>query len=371
MQPRNSPDSSPATDRSVDVQPFDETAGGEQVDVYTLRNANGVTVRAINYGGIILSLEVPDRDGRLEDVVLGYESLAEYEADSPYFGAIIGRYGNRIAGGEFELDGETYSLAVNNGPNHLHGGIRGFDKVVWDARPVEADGGVGIVFTYTSEDGEEGYPGTLSAEVTYTLTDDDELIFDYVATTDKATPINLTQHSYFNLAGFDGAGDVLGHELMLDADGFTPVDETLIPTGEVRPVAGTPFDFTSPRPIGERINDEENEQIAHGGGYDHNFVLNREGANADEPVLAARVHEPSSGRVMEVYTTEPGVQFYSGNFLDGSLTGKSGVVYAHRSGFCLETQHFPNSPNEPSFPSTILRPGETYRSQTTYRFTTR
>ena len=371
MQPRTSPDPSAAADRSVDVQPFGETAGGEQVDVYTLRNANGVTVRAINYGGIILSLEVPDREGRFEDVVLGYESVAEYEADSPYFGAIIGRYGNRIAGGEFELDGETYPLAVNNGPNHLHGGIRGFDKVVWDARQVEVDDGVGIVFTYTSEDGEEGYPGTLSAEVTYTLTDDGELVFDYVATTDEATPINLTQHSYFNLAGFGGAGDILGHELMLNADRFTPVDGTLIPTGEIRPVAGTPFDFTTPREIGERINDEENAQIAHGGGYDHNFVLNREGADADEPVLAARVHEPSSGRVMEVYTTEPGVQFYTGNFLDGSLTGKGGVVYAHRSGFCLETQHFPNSPNEPSFPSTILRPGETYRTQTTYRFTTR
>jgi aldose 1-epimerase len=325
MQPRTSPDPSAATDRSVDVQPFGETAGGEQVDVYTLRNANGVTVRAINYGGIILSLEVPDREGRFEDVVLGYESLADYEADSPYFGAIIGRYGNRIAGGEFELDGETYTLAVNNGPNHLHGGIRGFDKVVWDARQVEVNDGVGVVFTYASEDGEEGYPGTLSAEVTYTLTDDDELIFDYVATTDEATPINLTQHSYFNLAGFGDAGadgerageegedaeagrageesgDILGHELMLSADRFTPVEETLIPTGKIRPVAGTPFDFTTPREIGERINDEENAQIAHGGGYDHNFVLNREGADADEPVLAARVHEPSSGRVMEVYT---------------------------------------------------------------------
>ena len=387
MQPDTPPDSASTSDRSVEVQPFGQTAGGEDVDVYTLRNANGVTVRAINYGGIILSLEVPDRDGRFNDVVLGYESLQEYEADSPYFGAIIGRYGNRIADGAFELDGRTFALATNNGPNHLHGGIRGFDKVVWNARPIDENNGVGVAFTYTSPDGEEGYPGTLTSEVIYTLTDDDELIFDYIATTDAATPINLTQHTYFNLAG-PGERDILDHELMLNADAFTPVDETLIPTGEIRPVDGTPFDFTSPRAIGERIDDEENEQIAYGGGYDHNFVFNlagvdgAEGAESldgseddsvdvGEPALAARVFEPTSGRVMEVYTTEPGVQFYTGNFLDGSLTGKNGVVYERRHGFCLETQHFPNSPNEPGFPSTILRPDETYRTRTIYAFTTR
>ncbi len=392
MQPDESTNQTSENDHSVDVQPFGETADGEQVDLFTFRNSGGVEVRAINYGGIIVSLEAPDRDGRSADIVLGFDSLAAYEEDSPYFGAIVGRYGNRIAGGTFELDGETYELATNNGPNHLHGGDRGFDKVVWDARPFEDASGRGVVFSYTSPDGEEGYPGELDAEVTYTLTDDDELIFDYRATTDAATPVNLTQHTYFNLAGFDSgsdslqagdaaaepaadsARDVLDHELMLNADRFTPVDETLIPTGELREVEDTPLDFTTPTPIGARIDDEENEQIAHGGGYDHNFVLNRDGAGSNdpgEPVLAARVYEPTSGRVMEVFTTEPGVQFYSGNFLDGSLTGKGGVTYEQRTGFCLETQHFPNSPNEPSFPSTILRPDETYRSRTIYRFDAR
>lgn len=354
---------------SVTSAPFGSTAEGDSIDVYTLRNSNGLTVRAINYGGIILSLEVPDRDGRLGDIALGYESLEAYEESSPYFGALIGRYANRIAGGRFELDGRTYTLAVNNGPNHLHGGLRGFDKVVWRARPIRSDSGVGVTFTYTSPDGEEGYPGTLVTEVTYTLTDRDELHVDYVATTDAPTPVNLTQHTYFNLAGA-GDRDILDHELTIHADWFTPVDETLIPTGERSPVRGTPFDFTMPRTIGDYIDAEEDEQIAFGEGYDHNFVLNRAGVEEGDLSLAARVTEPVSGRVLEVYTTEPGMQFYSGNFLDGSLTGKRGVVYHRRHGFCLETQHFPNSPNEPGFPPTILRPDETYRSKTIWAFTT-
>lgn len=362
-QPENQQQAAPSP---TEPQPFGQTPEGTPVDLYTLTNANGVEVRATTYGGIIVSLRVPDKDGQLEDIVLGYDALAGYLDETPYFGAIIGRYGNRIAKAQFTLDGETYQLAANNGPNHLHGGVKGFDKVVWQAEPFKNETGVGLAFTYTSPDGEEGYPGTLNAKVTYTLTDDDELIFDYEATTDKATPVNLTQHTYFNLAG-NGEGDILDHALMIHADAFTPVDATLIPTGELRPVDGTPFDFRQPTPIGARI-DEDTEQIRFGPGYDHNFVLKREDAAADSLVLAARVTEPKSGRVMEVYTTEPGLQFYSGNFLDGSITGKNGVVYAHRTGFCLETQHFPDSPNKPDFPSTILRPGETYRSRTIYKF---
>jgi aldose 1-epimerase len=321
-------------------------------------------LRVINYGGIILSLQVPDRNGRFEDVVLGYDSLADYERTSPYFGAIIGRYGNRIARGRFTLDGRTYALATNNGPNHLHGGAKGFDKVIWDVTPFERGDLVGLVFRYTSPDGEEGYPGTLQATVTYTLTDRNELIFDYHATTDRATPVNLTQHSYFNLAGdAKGGGDILGHVLTLNADRFTPVTSTLIPTGEIRSVAGSPFDFRAPTAIGARIA-QDDEQLRFGRGYDHNFVL-----NTGSDTLAARVYEPSSGRVMEVSTTEPGLQFYSGNFLDGTLRGKYGVVYRHRYGFAMETQHYPDSPNKPGFPSTILRPGEQYRSRTIYKFT--
>lgn len=360
---------SSASGSSVTSAPFGSTADGDLINVFTLRNANGVTVRAINYGGIILSLEVPDREGRLDDVVLGYEHLEAYEERSPYFGSLIGRYANRIADGRFELDGRSYTLAVNNGPNHLHGGLRGFDKVLWQARPIRSQSGVGVVLAYTSPDGEEGYPGTLMTEVTYTLTDGDELHIDYLATTDAPTPVNLTQHSYFNLAGA-GDRDILDHELTIHADRFTPVDETLIPTGELRPVLGTPLDFTVPRAVGESIHAQEDEQIAFGRGYDHNFVLNREGVHEGDLSLAARVFEPVSGRVLEVYTTEPGMQFYSGNFLDGSLTGKGGVAYHRRHGFCLETQHFPNSPNEPDFPSTILRPDETYRSKTIWAFTT-
>ena len=320
----------------------------------------------MTYGGIILSLRVPDKDGALGDVVLGYDALGGYEKASPYFGAIIGRYGNRIAHGKFSLDGKEYSLAVNNGPNALHGGKKGFDKVVWRAEPFQKPEGVGVVFSYTSADGEEGYPGKLEATVTYTLSDANALTFDYHATTDKATPVNLTQHTYFNLAG-DGSGDILGHELTLKASRLTPVDSTLIPTGELRSVTGTPFDFTAPHAIGERIGADD-EQIKFGGGYDHNFVLDRE--PGDSLQLAARVHEPKTGRIMEVTTTEPAVQFYSGNFLDGSITGKGGHAYKHRTGLCLETQHYPDSPNKPEFPSTVLKPGQEYRSRTVYTFST-
>ena len=302
--------------------------------------------------------------GTLGDIVLGYDNLQAYLDGSPYFGAIIGRYGNRIGGAEFTLDGEAYPLAANDGVNHLHGGAVGFDKVVWAGESFQDDSGVGVVFRYTSPDGEEGYPGNLQMEVTYTLTPSDELVVDYRATTDQATPVNLTQHSYFNLKD-GGASDILGHELMIAADGFTPVDATLIPTGEIAPVEGTPFDFTIPHTIGERIG-ADHQQMGFGGGYDHNWVLN--GTPAEGMTLAARVSEPTTGRTMEILTTEPAIQFYSGNFLDGTLTGKGGVVYQHRTGFCLETQHYPDSPNKPDFPSTILRPGEEYRTQTVFRF---
>jgi aldose 1-epimerase len=351
----------------VEKQAFGATTDGTAVDLYTLTNANGVEVRAITYGGIIVSLRVPDRHGKLGDVVLGFDTLPEYQKASPYFGAIIGRYGNRIARGKFTLDGKAYTLAANNGPNALHGGLKGFDKVVWKGESFTNEKGVGVVFSYTSPDGEEGYPGTLRATVTYTLSHTNALTFDYHAVADKATPINLTQHTYFNLAG-EGADDVLAHELMLSASRFTPVDSTLIPTGEIRKVEGTPFDFRTPTAMGARIGADD-EQMRFGGGYDHNFVIDRKEGNS--PVLAARVYEPTSGRVMEVSTTEPGVQFYTGNFLDGTVTGKGGHVYKRRSGFCLETQHYPDSPNRPEFPSTILRPGQEYRSRTIYAFSTR
>src|SRR6059058_3397164 len=352
-------------------KPFGSTERGEAVSAYTLKNAHGIELQVLDYGGVIVSLRVPDRTGRLADVVLGFDSLADYQRGSPYFGALIGRYGNRIARGRFTLEGRTYTLATNNGPNHLHGGVRGFDKVVWSVAPFERADSVGLVLNYTSPDGEEGYPGTVRATVTYTLTDRNELIFDYHATTDRATPVNLTQHSYFNLAG-DGKGDILGHVVTLNADRFTPVDSTLIPTGEVKSVAGTPFDFRTSTAIGARI-DRNDEQLRYGRGYDHNFVLNKGGRGGKggiegDVTLAAHVYEPTTGRVMEISTTEPGLQFYSGNFLDSTLRGKQGVVYGHRSGFAMETQHFPDSPNKPAFPSTILRPGEEYRSRTIYRF---
>jgi len=362
---------------SVTREPFGNLPDGRPVSLYTLRNASGMEVRAMTYGGIILSLRVPDREGNLDDVVLGYEALEGYLEETPYFGAIVGRYGNRIARGRFELDGRDYELAINNGPNHLHGGVVGFDKVIWNAEPFQEEGAVGLVFSRTSPEGEEGYPGNLAVRVTYTLTHDNALVFDYQATTDVPTPVNLTQHTYFNLAG-DGSGDILDHQLEIDARRYTPVDETLIPTGELAPVEGTPFDFRQPETMGRRI-EADHPQILFGGGYDHNFVLDQEAVpewaqDAPKPASGltpvARVTEPTSGRVMEVYTSEPGVQFYSGNFLDGSITGKGGVAYEHRYGFCLETQHFPDSPNKPEFPSTILRPGEEYRSRTVYFFTT-
>ena len=350
-----------APESGVRRAPFGKMPDGGAVEQFTLTNRQGVELKAINYGGIITSLRVPDRDGKFADIVLGFDRLEDYLKEHPFFGAIIGRYGNRIAKGQFSLDGQTYKLAVNNGPNHLHGGNKGFDKVLWTAEP--AAGRNAVTFSRPSPDGEEGYPGNLRVQVTYTLTDKNELIVDYRATTDKATPVNLTQHSYFNLAG-QASGDILGHELMLNADRFTPVDDTLIPTGDLAPVAGTPFDFRKLTAIGARINGES-AQLTNGKGYDHNWVLNRTGNGLQ---LAARVLEPKSGRTLEIATTEPGIQFYSGNFLDGTLTGKQGAVYRHRTGFCLETQHFPDSPNQPKFPSTTLRPGSEYKTTTVFTF---
>jgi len=349
----------PTVQRSL----FGELPDGREVYAYTLDNGRGVKVEAITYGGIIVSLDTPDRRGRRSDIVLGYDDLSGYLKETPYFGAIIGRYGNRIANARFTLDGRTYQLAANNGPNHLHGGAVGFDKVLWSATPFSRVDSVGVVFRYTSPDGEEGYPGNLAATVTYTLTTEGSLVFDDEATTDKPTPVNLTQHSYFNLAG-DGARDVLDQVLTIYADSFTPVDSTLIPTGAIEPVAGTPFDFRTPTAIGARIGAAD-QQLEYAGGYDHNYVLDRRGPGL---VHAAHVYDPDTGRTLDVYTTEPGLQFYSGNFLDGSLVGKSGHVYEHRYGFCLEAQHYPDSPNEPGFPSTILRPGEEYRSRTVLKF---
>ena len=359
--------SAPAVGRGVARAPFGQTADGRPVDLFTLTNAHGIEVRLTNYGGIITSLKAPDRSGKFDDIVLGYDSLSGYLRDSPYFGAIVGRYGNRIARGRFTLDGTTYRLGVNNGPNSLHGGLRGFDKVVWNAEPFRNVSGVGVILDYTSADMEEGYPGTLRARVTYTLTDDNRLIVDYRATSDKPTPVNLTQHTYWNLAG-DGSRDILAHELTINADSMTPVDSTLIPTGEISPVAGTPFDFRTSMPIGARIGQRQNTQIRYGGGYDNNFVLNRGAASPDSLVHAAHLAEPRSGRTLDVITTEPGIQFYSGNFLDGSITGKAGHNYKYRSGLALETQHYPDSPNHPNFPSTILRPGQQYRSRTIFVF---
>ena len=345
----------------VTRQPFGKTGDGTPVDAYTLVNAKGVEVRVITYGGIITSIKVPDRAGAFADVVHGFDTIDGYLGEHPYFGAIVGRYGNRIGRAQFTLNGRTYTLAANNGANHLHGGRRGFDKFVWQAEPLA--GGAGLTLTRTSPDGEEGYPGNLKVRVTYTLTEASEIRIDYEATSDQATPVNLTNHSYFNLAGHD-AGDVLDHVLTLHADRYTPVDAGLIPTGELMPVAGTPFDFSSPTRIGERI-DQRNDQLKYGIGYDHNWVLNRKGSGL---VLAARLVEPRSGRALEVRTTEPGLQFYTGNFLDGSVRGKGGRRYARRSALCLETQHFPDSPNKPGFPTTILEPGRTYRTQTVFAF---
>jgi aldose 1-epimerase len=350
---------------SIKKEPFGTMPDGTPVELYTLTNAHGLQVKITTYGGAVVSLLVPDRDGKLDDVALGFETLEEYVEKSPYFGCIAGRYANRIAKGRFTLNGVEYTLAQNDGDNHLHGGVKGFDKVVWNAQEKSDEDGTGLTLTHLSRDGEEGYPGNLAVEVTYTLTNNDELRIDYRATTDRDTVVNLTNHTYFNLAD-GGAGDILGHELMIDADRFTPVDATQIPTGELRSVASTPMDFRHTTAIGARIG-QDDEQLCFGLGYDHNWVLNSSDGTL---ALAARVQEPTTGRVMEVYTTEPGIQFYSGNFLDGTIAGKGGKVYHKRHGLCLETQHFPDSPNQPGFPSTVLRPAEMYQTTTIYRFTT-
>jgi aldose 1-epimerase len=338
---------------------------GKPIEMVTLKNSRGMEVQAITYGAIITSIKVPDRAGKMADVALGFDRPEQYWAEPfpPFFGAIVGRYGNRIAKGKFTLDGKTYSLAINNAPNTLHGGNKGFDKHVWDVTTKDEGTFSSAIFTRTSPDGEEGYPGTLKVRVTYTLTDKNELLVDYYATTDKATPVNLTQHTYFNLAG-EGSGTILDHELTIDADRYTPVDETLIPTGELAPVEGTPFDFRKATAIGARI-DQANPQLKNGKGYDHNWVLNRQKPGL---IHLATLRDPKSGRTMDVATTEPGLQFYSGNFLDGTIKGKGGKPYVLRSGLCLETQHYPDSPNKPSFPSTILQPGRSYESQTAFTF---
>ncbi len=356
----------PADDVRLTSVPFGATADGTPVDLLTLRNGKGIEMTVLTYGGIIKSLKTPDRNGAADDIVMGHDTVAGYEANSPYFGSLIGRVGNRIANGAFTLDGTVYTLAKNNGPNHLHGGLKGWDKVVWKADPFQDRTGVGVRLEYTSADGEEGYPGKVTAHVVYTLTPENTLVVDYHATSDKPTVINLTQHSYFNLGG-SKTTDILGHELMVNADRYTPVNATLIPTGELAPVAGTPFDFRTATAIGARISDK-NLQLDYGKGYDHNYVLTRTG---DGLQLAARVYEPTTGRTLEITTTEPGVQLYTGNFLDGTITGKGGRVYPHRSGFCLETQHYPDSPNQSSFPSIELRPGGEYTSKTIFAFGSR
>ena len=355
-----------SAEMKVEKKPFGET-DGKKVDLYTLTNAKGVVMAVTTYGGIMVSLLVPDKAGKMGDIVLGYNDVAGYVKNNPYFGSTVGRYGNRIGKAKFSLDGKEYTLAANNGENSLHGGVKGFDKVVWDAKEVKADNAVGVELKYLSKDMEEGFPGNLSVTVTYWLTNDNEFKLDYLATTDKATVVNLTHHSYFNLAG-EGSGDILGHELMMNADKYTPVDVGLIPTGELPAVEGTPMDFKKPTAVGARI-DADFEQLKFGKGYDHNWVLNQK--KPGEMTLAATVYEPKSGRFMEVMTTEPGLQFYTGNFLDGSIIGKSGKAYAFRNALCLETQHFPDSPNKPDFPSVVLQPGETYKTTTIYKFSTK
>ena len=338
---------------------------GKEVKEFTIKNSNGVEVKLTSYGAIVMSLLAPDRDGKLENVVLGFEKsegywTEPYSSNCCYLGSIVGRYGNRIAEGKFTLNDEQYSMAINNGPNHLHGGLKGFDKVVWDVKSFEKEEEAGVEFSYLSKDGEEGYPGNFTISVKYTLTQDNELMIDYSGTIDKACPVNVTHHGYFNLTG-GAKRDILDHQMMIKADRYTVVDETLIPTGELRSVSGTPMDFNKAYSIGERIADVE-------GGYDHNYVLSDDVMSLRKVV---EVYEPISGRMMEMFTTEPGVQFYSGNFLDGILTGSGGVKYNQHWGFCLETQHFPDSPNQAAFPSTVLKPGDEYRHSTVYKFGTR
>lgn len=353
----------PDTSKGISSEPFGKLSDGTPISLYTMRNANGMTMQVMNYGGIVTSLKTPDRNGTLVDVVLGYDSLEAYEKKNRFFGALVGRYGNRIANGKFVLDGKEFALVQNNNDNHIHGGRKGFDKVVWKIEEAPSNEGVALKLSYLSKDMEEGYPGNLDVTVTYTLTDDNEWKIDYKATTDKKTIVNLTQHTYFNLNG--GKKDVLDHEVSINADKFVPVDEELIPTGELPAVENTPFDFRTPVAIGERINDDH-EQIRFGKGYDHTWVIKGEGLKP-----AAEVYDSLTGIEMMVYTTEPGVQFYTGNFLDGSVTGKNGVVYKQRTGFCLETHHFPDSPNQKNFPSVVLSPGETYSTQTIYQFDVR
>ena len=355
--------SAPKTTDTISSAPFGQTADGTPVTIYTLRNENGMEAHILNYGGIVQSLLVPDKSGKFGDVVLGYDDLNGYETNSPYFGALIGRYGNRIAKGHFTLDGKDYTLAVNNGVNSLHGGLKGFDKVVWNAHPTLTKRGPALELTYTSKDGEEGYPGTLTVKAVYTVTHRNGLRVDFTATTDKDTVVNLTHHGYFNLAG-QGNGNILNHVVYLNASKFTPVDSTLIPNGELRDVTGTPFDFRTPTAVDARVNADD-EQIKFGGGYDHNWVV-------DHPMgelgLDARVTEPTTGRVMEVWSTEPGLQFYCGNFLDGTIHGKGGQIYVHRGAIVMEPQHYPDSPNQANFPSTVLHPGEVYHNTIIYKF---
>jgi len=343
---------------------YGTTADGMAVDEYTLTNANGVELKIITYGGTITSIKAPDRNGNAANVALGFENLKDYETRSPFFGCVTGRFANRIAAGKFAIDGQDYRLALNNGPNALHGGLKGFDKRVWTAAPLP--GAEGVALTYLSQDGEEGYPGDLSVKVVYTLTEQNEVRIDYTATTGKPTVVNLTNHCYFNLAG-EGVGATYDHILKINADRYTPVDANLIPTGELAPVAGTPLDFRLPKAIGPGSR-SDHEQIVKGKGYDHNFVLNRPSPDDKTLVLAARLYDPGSGRIMETWTTEPAVQFYGGNFLDGSIYGASGRAYRQSDGLCLETQHYPDSPNQPQFPTTLLRPGQTYQTTTIYKF---
>lgn len=345
----------------VEKSDFGKLADGTAIEAYTLTNTHGLKAKIITYGATLTELDVPDRSGQLGDVVLGFDTLEGYTADKAYLGATVGRVANRIAGGKFTLDGKEYSLAVNNGPNTLHGGLKGFDKVVWKAEPKSSKDGPAVQFTYHSPDGEENFPGNLNVTVVYTLTNKNGIRIDYTATTDKDTPVNLTNHSYFNLAG---KGDVLGYELMLAADRYTPVDATQIPTGELKDVKGTPMDFTTAHPIGDHLAETDGDPK----GYDHNYALNGGGKSL---ALAARAYDPSTGRVLEMFTTEPGVQLYTGNFLDGTMTGKNGFVYQQHSAFCLEAQHYPDSVNRPNFPSTILKPGQTYHQRTEYVFSTR
>ncbi len=354
-----------AAKATIDKQPFGQVEG-QNVSLYTLTNSKGITIKATNYGGIVVSILVPDKAGKMNDIALGYSDVAAYVKNNPYFGAIIGRYGNRIRKARFALEGKEYILAANDNGNSLHGGQKGFDKVIWNAKPLSGKNAVGVQFDYRSKDGEEGFPGELKTTVTYWLTDNNEFKIDYRATTNKTTTVNLTHHTYFNLSG-EGNGDILGHELMINAEKYTPVDKGLIPTGELAKVEATPMDFRKPTAIGTRI-DADFEQLKFGKGYDHNWVLKRKSVDGLEP--AATLYDPKSGRMMEVLTTEPGIQFYSGNFLDGTIMGKSGKPYPLRSGLCLETQHYPDSPNKAAFPSVVLKPGKIYKTSTIYRFST-